>query len=168
MEGKGHVGLTNCEVKAKYNKKWLAKDCSCAEHVLAREWYAVTGDSFVVDVRDVWGADGAIGYLSKYLRKGFEDREILESFGFVRRYDRSRNWCGKVRRVGSVFGVWDSQTFEWGHAPDDEPAILKAAQSKWWERVGPEHMIKVMDERRRTSVLNQYEKVGVGGSERGG
>jgi len=65
----------------------------------AREaWYAVTGDSYIVDVRPIRSVYGIGWYLGKYLLKGFHDREEMVQLGFIRRWSASRNWP----RVGKL------------------------------------------------------------------
>lgn len=60
--------------------------------VVKEAWHAVTGDSYIVDVRKTYSARRLANYLSKYLAKGFKEREQLERLGFRRRYSSSRNW----------------------------------------------------------------------------
>lgn len=164
MEGKGFPGPTACRAKAIYNTAWLERKCDCAEHNLSLHWYDVTGDSFVVDVRNIYSLEGAIGYLGKYLRKGFNDREALFDLGYKRRYDRSRNWCGRSRRVGSVFKVWDKHQFEYGLAPDTDPAVIRAETDPMMEFVESPEITAVNTRRRLKSVLNQSKTLGNRGS----
>jgi len=65
---------------------------NCLEHEWARLWYEVTGDSFVVDARQIAGADGAARYMTKYLVKGMMTWDELSELGFMRRWSTSRNW----------------------------------------------------------------------------
>ena len=76
-----------------YTRKWFRMNCrsDCLMHEWAHVWSDVT-DSFNVDVKEVYGVKGAVGYLAKYLIKGFLDRERLVELGFERRWSCSRNW----------------------------------------------------------------------------
>ena len=46
--------------------------CVCLAHKVARQWYEVTGDSYIVHTVIVTGAGGAGGYMSKYMGKEFD------------------------------------------------------------------------------------------------
>lgn len=88
--------------------EWLRKECDCLEHVTAKLWYEATGDSYVVDAREVMGARGAAVYLAKYLTKSAMSFDRLEDLGFKRRWSRSRNWPGgeKLQLRQTVEGGW--------------------------------------------------------------
>lgn len=76
-----------------WTERWLGEKCEkCIEHVMAKAWYGITGDSYVVDARPVLGAAGAGAYLSKYLVKGMDSRDVLLRLGFKRFWSCSRNW----------------------------------------------------------------------------
>lgn len=94
---------------------WAMEECrvDCLEHELAKVWYGVTGDSWVVDCRAVWSPAGASSYLFKYLNKGFDDREELEALGFKRRWSCSRDWPSPERMRFVVTGSkgWQSTQF---------------------------------------------------------
>lgn len=79
----------------------------CLTHIVARWWYKITGDSFVVDVKKTY-SEGVSFYLAKYVSKGFLDREELERRGFTRRYTTSRSWPSVRRRaLGTILEAWD-------------------------------------------------------------
>lgn len=68
---------------------------------LSREWYAVTGDSFIVDVRECTDPAGRSRYVTKYVTKPasaevFEDAARLEEF--VKAI--------KGKRLCNTFGSW--------------------------------------------------------------
>lgn len=92
----------------KKNQEWLRKVCYCLEHVFARAWYEITGDSFIVQVDRVYNAKGAGSYLSKYFSKGFGDRGDLEARGFKRRYSFSRNFpkLERMQYLGTKEEQW--------------------------------------------------------------
>lgn len=70
--------------------------CECAAHCLAREWKAVTGDSWIVHTIAVTSAKGAGGYMAKYMGKEFNE-ERAAALGMVRRWSTSRSWPGSGR-----------------------------------------------------------------------
>ena len=85
--------VETCSGKAHSWKNWLKNTtCLCLEHVWARLWYRVTGDSFLVCVRPVWETRGAVNYMAKYLQKTFDHRDEYEARGYLRRWSCSRNW----------------------------------------------------------------------------
>ena len=71
--------------------------CDCLSHVISREWFRVTGDSWNTHVTPVLGARGAAAYLGKYLQKTFVERAGLETVGVKRRWSSSRGWPGNGR-----------------------------------------------------------------------
>ena len=99
-----------------YSLSWLAKSCKadCLEHEIARMWYEVTGDSFIVDVRAIYGAEGAASYLGDYVGKAMQEFDVLKQLGFSRRYSRSRNFPAgrRVRLVGTEYKLWKQHYYE--------------------------------------------------------
>lgn len=81
------------------NYEWAMAECrrECLEHELAKGWYRITGNSWVVDARVVYAPSGAANYLFKYLDKGFDHRQGLEALGFKRRWSCSRDWPAPER-----------------------------------------------------------------------
>jgi len=71
-------------------------DCDCLAHRISRQWLKVTGDSWVVHTIIVSGANGAGGYMAKYMGKEF-DGERAEYLGMARRWSNSRGWPGPRR-----------------------------------------------------------------------
>ncbi len=91
----------------------LDKTCGdCVQCEWRLWWLYVTGDSFIVDVREIYDVRGACEYLGKYLIKAFSLRDELEALGFKRRYSTSRNWprAEDMRFRGSIRG-WLSNEF---------------------------------------------------------
>lgn len=94
---------------------WYRKGCSlepeCLNHELAREWERITNDSFVVDIAKVRSVQGVAEYCSKYLTKSIAHYDTLESVGFKRRFNCSRNWPfpGRLRLAGSQDSYKDSE-----------------------------------------------------------
>lgn len=80
--------------------------CGCLSHVWSRDWFVVTGDSYLVHAVPVYSARGAGSYLGKYVRKGMQVRSDLESLGFKRRWSSSRGWPGGGRlRLAQTAGA---------------------------------------------------------------
>lgn len=82
--------------------------CQCLSHELARQWRAITGDSYIVHTTPVVGANGAAGYLGGYLEKGGASIEELRARGFKRRWSKSRNWPAgdRMRLEATVKKEW--------------------------------------------------------------
>jgi len=100
-----------CESRASYNDRWLARKCDCLEHRLSGAWRAITGDSFVVDVKEVAGANAVASYLAKYLAKGMVLSDHLKQLGFTRAWARSRGWpFDQIRMVQTERG-WFHKAF---------------------------------------------------------
>lgn len=118
-----------CAHKIDYD--WAMQDCAndCIEHELAKVWYRITGDSFVIDARRVVSANGAAAYLSKYLTKATNTWEYLESLGFRKRYSASRDWPKRPTMLmrGSEEGWWVK--FEYAFA-GDAGSVPLARQAK--------------------------------------
>ena len=101
-----------------WKKAWLLeKDCNCLEHVWGREWHRVTGDSYIVAVRAIWEARGAVNYMAKYLQKTFDLREDMEARGWIRRYSCSRNWPRSMAHIKGE-GRWFKSEAVRGHQSD--------------------------------------------------
>ncbi len=95
--------------------------CDCIAHALSREWYAVTGDSWMVHAIPVTGAKGAGGYLAKYMRKEF-DGERAAALGMSRRWSTSVGWPGGARRrlrQSEMPEGWRRRSFRYGHVESD-------------------------------------------------
>lgn len=116
-------------------------DCKkdCLMHEWGKEWEQLTS-AFVVDVRKVYSAGGASGYLSKYLAKGFAHREELQALGFKRRWSCSRNWPRErqIRLRGTEQGLWDTIEIipRWFRRKEMEERISINKGADALERVG--------------------------------
>jgi hypothetical protein len=101
-------GAAFLEVKWKpESKQWhphlhcIVEGAYFPQRDLARDWYAVTGDSFIVDVRDIHEPKEAAAYCAKYATKGvdnavFEHADALDEYGLAIR----------GRRLCATFGSW--------------------------------------------------------------
>lgn len=68
---------------------------------LAREWHSVTGDSFIVDVRECSDPDGRARYVTKYVTKP-ADSSVFSSNAKLDEFVVSM----KGRRLCNTFGNW--------------------------------------------------------------
>ncbi len=102
----------------RYNRRW--DRCGCLAHRWARQWYIVTGDSYIVHAMPVVGAVRAGAYMAKYMGKEF-DGTRAEELGMARRWSSSRGWPGngRLRLAQTEKGGWDRHQFAPGHWPDD-------------------------------------------------
>lgn len=104
-----------------YTVDWFTGGCAddCLVHEWAKQWFDVTGESFVVDAILVHGAAGAGAYLTKYLTKGLIKRDALMKLGFLRLFSTSRNWPGleKMQLARTERGEWIGQTFVYADRP---------------------------------------------------
>lgn len=107
------AGTDSCRKGDYHRKRWMMSECSvgCLEHDLARAWYEITKDSFVVDCQEVRSVAGTAAYVQKYMGKDMGgDRTALKSLGFNKRWSSSKNWprCEPLRLRGTVEEEWTS------------------------------------------------------------
>ena len=118
-----------------YDANWRSKACDCLEHDLSRTWKAITGDSFVVNVRYVTGPQGAGSYLAPYMTKGGIIRADMENAGFMRRFSRSRGWPGdQLKLAHTVEHGWE--TITWTAGPADPAYVSQVSSPGLDQRVG--------------------------------
>lgn len=130
----GIMGKAQCRGQTKANyAQWFERGCrepECLNHELAREWLAVTGDSFVVHVSDQMRSHGLAEYMSKYLVKGVWDHHLLR-LGYKRRWICSRNYPspGRLRLRGSQTHPLD--TSAWRLPPDGRVRVETPKTGAW-------------------------------------
>lgn len=113
-------GAAFCEIKVGKNSgMWhphlhiLVEGSYLNQRQLSAEWYAVTGDSFIVDVRECSDPEGRARYVTKYVTKPassevFETNDRLDEF-----------LCAmKGRRLCFTFGTWRGVALD-PHQPID-------------------------------------------------
>ena len=126
-----------CERRARYDKRWFARSCLCVEHVWARMWFAITGDSWVVDAREVLSPADTASYLGKYLVKGMVHRRALVALGYTRRWSCSRNWPrGELHLLGTTESRWRAQGFIEGYDETLQDLVEAMGDIRVMERVG--------------------------------
>ncbi len=95
--------------------------CACLSHTMAREWYAVTGDSWLIHGMPVYSAKGAGSYMAKYMGKEFDGDRAAE-LGMQRRWSTSRGWPGtsrmRLQQSGRPEG-WARHSFRYGQVEAD-------------------------------------------------
>lgn len=113
-------GAAFLEVKiGKNSKLWhchlhiLAAGQWFPQKELSREWYAVTGDSFVVDVRECSDPAGRAQYVTKYVTKP-ASAEVFESDARLDEFIVAM----KGRRLCNTFGTWRGTCLD-PSAPED-------------------------------------------------
>lgn len=179
--------MARCEPKARYDDKWLRKACECLEHTFSEAWQRITGDSYVVDVREVTGSDAS--YLAKYVAKSFYYAGVFRDLGFHRSWSRSRSWgVERLRLERSVEDRWVKVEFTSGQEVAHgligysswEEWIRKGEKSHLRARVGTELARELQekreDEAAKTEILRmmevlrdsdtKYNVIGNGGSGR--
>lgn len=143
---------------------WIKTTCKvdCLQHEIAKVWYDITGDSYIVFCEDVFSPAGAAVYLAKYLMKGFGGyRGEMEERGFKRRWSRSRNWPkADVSLEGTVNDRWFSTEF-WiedgvGGAYARESAKASEGHALL-NRVGPRELLEYESRMIRKKLLAQVE-----------
>lgn len=126
----------------------------CLEHELAKAWYDITGDSWIVDSRKILGARGAAAYLSKYLIKAYDNRAELERRGFARRWSCSRNWPAPERMQLAITnsGGWDTSYFMGANSVMKDvlrEEVKAAVNDPWAIKVGTPMAVKFEKRRSR-------------------
>lgn len=109
------TGLWNVHVHALTHGRYLDQP------TLKREWHRITGDSFIVDVREVKDANKGADYVAKYATKAFDNSVTLDPDALV---EAIRALAGK--RLVVTFGTWRGFALT-ATEPSDEG----------WELVGP-------------------------------
>ncbi len=160
------------EARCQENPRWASylndETCECLMHRFCRVWYAVTGDSWIVDVREVYGPKGAAIYLCKYVRKGMygREREAIEAKGYKRRYMATRGWPrgAQMKRYGTVAKVWQRVQFEKGHV--DQTRVDETGKHPFMRQVGTD-MAKYLIRRRKViasaNLHAKMERASAGG-----
>ncbi len=108
------------------------ESCDCLAHSIARHWYAVTGDSYIVHTTPVVGARGAASYMAKYLVKTFGQEDRAKALGMRRRWSSSRGWPGAARQrlAPTLTKDWYERVFRYRGVPagyDDTGTFTKVS-----------------------------------------
>lgn len=123
-----------------------------------RWWNQITGDSYIVNVKEVYGAFGAAAYLCKYLVKAMLVWDQLYELGFRRRWSKSNNWPVGYRALkGSDEGRWyRSQFVNGGSAEARKAAEESVASEKHPLRVvvGDPVVLEMEAKQRRRAIVS--------------
>lgn len=121
--------------------------CDCASHSMARVWYAITGDSYIVHTMPVGGPKGAANYLSKYMMKTFTRSPDVGK----RRWSCSRDWpgTGRLRLTNTVRKNWAVVHYRLTDEviPESDPGLD--------ERSGPAWAIEWFEKSKRAQAINE-------------
>lgn len=101
---------------------------------MRRHWEYVTGDSYILDVKQGYDAVGISQYLLKYVMKSFYKREELQELGFNRRWSTSRNWPRgqQVQLRGTVYEEWIKREFASGLDSAQKMAYQASQDASDW------------------------------------
>lgn len=129
-----------------------------------RYWHEASGDSYVVDVRDVMGAYGAAAYLGKYLTKAALSYSMLQQLGFTRRWSRSNNWPvgDRLQLLATKEGRWSKVTF--GISGRDLAERDRERGNPLLERVGDDLSVTMgrrVEKKRLLSLIGKVQKCGL-------
>ncbi len=126
--------------------------CHCLAHRIARQWYAVTGDSYIVHACEVLSGPYAGWYMGKYLDKTFLIEQRVERLGFARRWSTSAGWptYGKAQLKQTTEGGWEKREFRPGKVEEKD---LGGPESLL-ERVGdPRVLAKIAKAKNQRSAI---------------
>lgn len=135
----------------------------CLIHEWGKAWYAVTGDSFVVDAREGYSPARLANYLGKYLSKGFYHRQDLKDLGFKRRWSCARNWPKpkKMETRMSSEGGWDKVEMVKGYGMRDYLSRRADADQHSYqlEQVGDDLRMELSKARAKFGIKRKLEKM---------
>lgn len=146
-----------------YSIKFINQRCEreCLVHEWGAEWFKRTGN-YVVDAREVYSVGGAVGYLSKYISKGFMYRPRLEGLGFTRRWSCSRNWPreSKTGLRGSIDGWESTEVVPRFFRPTQlKERELRDASKHLMETVGDPLSLSLLQVKEVKGTLKQIERL---------
>ncbi len=106
--------------------------CACLSHIFAREWWSITGDSYMCFATPVTDPLGAASYMAKYMAKAF----LSDSLG-QRRFATSRDWPGgtRMRLRTTLEGGW-AYTRRWSLSRFSSTENLNEGLEDLLERIG--------------------------------
>lgn len=131
-------GLWHVHLHIVCTGSWIDRDALCAE------WFAITGDSWDVDVRLCRDPEKASHYLAKYVTKG-TNAEVYGKEIWLREFvDSTRG-----TRVYNVFGNWKSMKED----ADEQP------EAKDWRSVCTVHELHEAAHRGEKWAIELYSKL---------
>ncbi len=146
-----------CQKHPNWNT-WLRSACMCIMHEFSHNWYSITKDSFVTDVRKIYDIEGAAWYLAKYLSKamyGPQRQKIIQK-GYLRRYFTSGHWPrgAQMRRLGTVLKAWVGNGFAYG--PPNNDLVSWSKTQPLMRQVGTDMAKELQDANLTRSRLKKF------------
>jgi len=71
------------------------------QEFLSAQWHDITGDSYIVDIREAWSPRGALSYILKYLTK---EPKLLEDLKPV--YNQALKGVRLIQPFGVLYAAW--------------------------------------------------------------
>ncbi len=156
--------LTKQEIDCERRLRWRScplPKCECMTCEWSQAWFAVTHDSWVIHIKEIYDIEGASWYLCKYLQKGMygTERTALELLGFTRRYFRSRDWADNIqmRRRGSLEKKW--QRVSWVKGPPNPWLIQQSEDHPLMEQIGTDLAKELQQKGQARKYATLHEKV---------
>lgn len=158
--------VPNCQKgRFRYSEAAIRAKCKkdCLIHEWSKEWWRITGHSYVVDARLVYAPEGIGGYLAKYLTKAFNDRVELERLGFKRRWACSRNFPreAQIQTLGTVEHEWESVEIipRYFRREHHEWLERRYRNSHWLTRVGDDLGVALRQASKTRMAVSKLERM---------
>lgn len=144
-------------------------DCGCVEHTVSRDWFAATGDSWVVKVKEVSSAGWAASYLAKYFAKDFLYQKDRLALGFHRAWSRSRSWpVDDLELLATKKKEWVRTAYRGGLAQSDRATSYtkrwieeqEEANSSLLERTGTDLAMALAERRDYERMKGNIRRMG--------
>lgn len=149
--------------RARYGRNLVRRfeTCLCLAHVVARVWWMVTGDSYIVHTVAVTDAKGSGSYMAKYMTKSF-GKERARALGMSRRWSTSKGWPGNGRlQLAQTVGAGWAQV-EYLASTVDKKLLgqyrrdgTKVSAVDMLERVGPVGIEEVARKRKYAGIRSK-------------
>ncbi len=133
--------------------------CACLSHEFAREWIEITTDSFMCFATEVDDAEGAGGYMGKYLEKNFTIERRRGDLP-ARRYSTSRCWPGgkRIRLKITEEGGWN-YIRRWGADWFPSNINLNPREEDMLERVGDNVTVAIALRGEKRKAMKGYKRM---------
>jgi hypothetical protein len=146
-----------------YDARWRNRPCGCFEHVISKQWFRITGDSWVVKVKEVASSGMASSYMAKYFSKDFLYAEGRKALGFERSWSRSRSWpVDKLQLKATLEKQWLYVYFSKKSPAETVNAVflrrMEMAERRLLERVGTDLAFELALKKEKLAVGNRLRK----------
>lgn len=151
-----------------WTKKWALGPCrkDCLEHELAKVWYYITHDSWVIDCREVVGFKGAGSYMAKYFTKAALSYDVLANLGFTRRWSCSRNWPRRPKEqlMVTALGGWDGVEFVYSNGDSyvndmGDELVIESEKSPLAKRVDNARYLEKREKAIKAKILKEVKRL---------